>query len=311
VELAISEFQREILRILYEQWFKDYFVGVSVQNLVRRLGCKENEANRSLEILKSYFLVEKTEIPNFCRITVLGMDVFERGLAPSLFNNKIEERKTILEILLELYQKDTKETMHSNELMKQINSSDHYYLQGNVEYLTRKGLVRLSRFHGGNFFIRLTGLGFQSLQDVIIDNARVMSAAYEILFRIENVLRKFIESKLRSKYGSDWWDCHVSGKVKEEASKLKQFELRLSWKVSQSKSITDYLLFEHLALIIKNNWDVFKPVFHKEAEIGHRLAQLESIRNSIAHTRILTQDGMDRLSKYSDDIKNMIGPNSS
>jgi hypothetical protein len=135
-----------------------------------------------------------------------------------------------------------------------------------------------------------------------------MSAAYEILFRLENQLRRFIESKLRSKYGPEWWDRRVSGKVQAEALNLRRSETNLSWKVSQSENITDYLQFEHLALIIKNNWDVFKPVFHKEVEIAPRLLQLESILNSIAHARILTQDGMDRLYKYSNDITNMVMP---
>jgi hypothetical protein len=62
---------------------------------------------------------------------------------------------------------------------------------------------------GGRFFIRLTAKGSQSFQDVRLDNAQVMSRVYEILFRLENRLRQFIESKLRSKYGPDRWDKYV------------------------------------------------------------------------------------------------------
>jgi Swt1-like HEPN len=306
VAFVISEFQREILRLLYEKWFHDYIVGVQLENFVSTLGRGRNDVSQSLEILQSHFLAQDTEIPGFYRITVLGIDAFERGLSPSLFHNKVQERKRILELLLEPYQKDTKQQMQSDELMKRINRNERYYLLGNVEYLEQKGLVKLNRFHGGRFFIRLTAKGFQSIQDVIVDNARVMSCAYETLFRIENRLRQFIESKLRSKYGSDWWEKYVSHKIKKNVQDMRQMESSLSWKVSTSEKITDYLLFEHLELIITNNWDVFKSVFHNQKGITHRLGELDSIRNSIAHTRVLSRDGMERLEKYSRDLLNMV-----
>jgi hypothetical protein len=306
VELVISELQLEILGKLYEKWFEDYTMGVSMEVLISKLGRGRNEVSQSLEVLQSHSLVESIEIPGFYRITVLGIDIFETNLLPSLFQNKIQERKIILEFLLEPYQIDTKQQMHSDDLMKRIKNSGRYYLTGNVEYLERNGYVKLNRFHGGRFFIRLTAKGFQSLQNVIVDNARVMTTAYRTLFRLENLLRRFIESKLRSKHGQNWWDSRVSQNIKKEVDKVKKSESNLSWKVSASEHITDYLLFEHLGLIITTNWDVFKSVFHSQGRIAHRLAELESMRNSIAHTRMLSQDGMNRLDQYSQDLLNMI-----
>lgn len=303
----ISDFQREILGLLYEKWFNDYIVGIQVEVLVSKLGRGRNDVIQSLEILKSNFLSEKSDVPGFYRITVSGIDIFERGLAPSILNRKKQERKMILETLLELYHKDTNQSMHSNDLMKSIKNNDLLYLDGTVEYLEQKGFVKLYKINGGKFNIKLTADGFQQLQDPTGDNAQVMSLAYEILFRLENRLRQFIESRMRSEYESDWWEKKVSGKVKEAADKLKQSELNLNWKVSQSENITDYLLFQHLELIITNNWDAFKSVFRSQSRIVHRLRELEEMRNSIAHTRLLSEDGMDRLNKYSQDILNMVG----
>jgi hypothetical protein len=280
--------------------------------MVRKLGCRENDASQALEILQINFLVQDTEIPDFYRITILGIDIFERGLPLVLFNNKLQERKMILEFLLDPYQKDTKQYVHSDELMKRIKNSDRYYLSGNVEYLEQKGSVKLSRFHGGKYFVRLTAKGFLSIQDVTVDNARVMSSAYEILFRLENRLRRFLESKLGSRYGQDWWEKYVTFNVKQKVNDKKEAELKLSWQVSQDRTNTVYLLFEDLEKIIIRNWDeVFKSVFHDQHSISLRFGELVEIRNSIAHTRMLSQEGMIRLNQYSQDLINMVEPASS
>jgi hypothetical protein len=111
--------------------------------------------------------------------------------------------------------------------------------------------------------------------------------------------------------GLDWWEKQVSSKIKKAVDNLKQSESNLNWKVSVSENVTGYLLFKHLELIITTNWDVFKSVFHSQRRIAHRLGELEGMRNSVAHTRLLSQDGMDRLDKYSRDILNMVGSISS
>jgi hypothetical protein len=89
----------------------------------------------------------------------------------------------------------------------------------------------------------------------------------------------------------------------------KEAELKLSWQVSQDKTNTMYLLFEDLEkiILILRNWEeVFKPVFHDQHAISLRFGEPVEIRNSIAHTRMLTQEGMIRLNQYSQDLINMV-----
>lgn len=306
MEFVDSTLQRGILRLLYDKWFKDYIVGISVEVLVSNLKRERNEIILSLEILQSNLLSEKTDVPGFYRITVWGIDIFEKSLAPSILNRKIQERNMILEILLDPYKENINQSIYSDELMKHLKDDDLLYLDGLVEYLEQKGFVKLHKLNGGKFHIKLTAEGFQSLQDVTVDNARVMSNAYEILFHLENRLRRFIESKLRSEHGPDWWDSRVSQNIRKAVDNLKQSESHLSWKVSASENITDYLLFKHLEQIIITNWEVFKSIFHSQQRIIHRLGELEGMRHSIAHTRMLSQDGMNRLDQYSQDLLNMI-----
>ena len=77
-------------------------------------------------------------------------------------------------------------------------------LVGVVTYLSQKGLVDLFPETGLRYRVRLNARGAEYLKDRTIDNAAVMSDAYEILYRLENHLRQFIEKNMRSKYGSDW-----------------------------------------------------------------------------------------------------------
>ncbi len=302
-----SEIQLKILGLLYEQWFKDYIAGVSVQYLVSQLGNDENEISQSLEILQSYALAHKNRI-GFYVITDNGIDTYEESLAPSVISRKKQERRMILETLLQLYNQDIQHWMNSEELMKSVGNNDLRYVLGVVIYLEQKGFVRLQKDIGGSFDIKLDAPGFQSLQNTTEDNAVVMGNAYRILFIVENRLRRFIESKLRSKHGPDWWNICVSEKIKKRVDEMKQAELDLGWKISETTSDTEYLLFEHLEKIITTNWkDIFESVFQDLPKISHRLRELEGIRNSIAHTRILSGDGMDRLEQYSQDLQNMIG----
>jgi hypothetical protein len=300
------ELQLKILGLLYEQWFKDYIAGVSVQHLVSKLGREENDISQSLEILESGALAQKNKTGSYI-ITDYGIDTYEENLAPSVISRKKQERRMILETLLQLYNQDIHLWMNSEELMKSVGNNDLRYVLGVVVYLEQKGFVRLQKDIGGSFDIILDAPGFQSLQDITEDNAAVMGNAYKILFIVENRLRRFIELKMRSKYGPDWWNEYVSDKIKKKVDEMRQAELDLGWRISQTTGNAEYLLFDHLEKLITVNWKNFESVFQDQPKIALRLRELEGIRNSIAHTRRLSQDGLIRLEQYSQDLLNMIG----
>jgi hypothetical protein len=88
---------------------------------------------------------------------------------------------------------------------------------------------------------------------------------------------------------------------------MKLDELSLDWKINRPNGDTEYLLFEYLEKIITKNWEeVFEEFFHDQQKIILKLKELESIRNSIAHTRMLSYDGIIRLEQYSQDLLNMM-----
>lgn len=287
--------------MLYQQWFVNYPIGLGLQDLVPAVG-DENEVNQALGLLENSGLIQRNSL-NWGVITIYGIDVYEQNLPPSFISQKLEERRLILEALKEVYDRDVYEFVPSEVLLTKVQISDGHYLKAIIEYLGQKGLVDADMLVGTDFLVRLNAQGYLSLHSNIENDVVVMTSAYAILFNLENHLRQFIESKMRSKVGSEWWSIGVTGTVKNRVDEMKEKENKLGWKVSKSDNNTEYLLFEQLEKIITANWkEVFESVFHNQQKIIFRLRELEGIRNAIAHTRMLSPEGMTRLEQYSQDL---------
>jgi Swt1-like HEPN len=93
--------------------------------------------------------------------------------------------------------------------------------------------------------------------------------------------------------------------------KLISDESSLGWQISETNNDTEYLRFGHIGNIIFRNWnDCFEQSFHDQIKITSKLDELGKIRNSIAHTRMLSQEGSKRLEMYSQEIENMMNSKS-
>ena len=297
---------RKVLELIYEMWFENYVVGLSKQDLIRETGIEENQIYQALEILESKALIQ-SNYPLRYVITTYGIDKREEMFPPATLAVKRQERRKILESLLELYQINVYERISSDVLAEQIQSTDHNYLLGIVVYLEQSGLVYLDKYSGGLFYIRLTAQGFQSFQDHITDNSIVMASAYRVLFNLENYMRKFIETKLTSAYGTNWWNKGIAKSIREKVNGKRKEEIEAGWKISKRDTDMEYLLFSDLERVITNNWkEVFESYFHDQDKVTGRLTMLEDVRNSIAHTRTLTIDAMNRLQQNYDDLMNLM-----
>ena len=58
--------------------------------------------------------------------------------------------------------------------------------------------------------------------------------------------------------------------------------------------------------IIIKNWGIFKPVFGSQSKV-EKLDELEKIRHSIAHTRLLDKKEFDKLNLYYKEFHEMMG----
>jgi hypothetical protein len=111
---------------------------------------------------------------------------------------------------------------------------------------------------------------------------------YCYIYRIETALREFIIESLRVVAGSRWYKKRLPGDVLEKYRKAIEFERSVKWSQLVPHHPIYYIDFPDLKKIIEreDNWqDAFKGIFSRKDILSSILAELEFIRNKIAHNR--------------------------
>lgn len=125
---------------------------------------------------------------------------------------------------------------------------------------------------------------------------------------LEISLRKFIEREL-SKRNLTWWEC-IPLEIKKSAEhKKSRSETMWPWYPPSSTNIIDYLDFSDYKKIIlePTNWQaVFSRFFKNQVFIESKLAELEPIRNDVAHSRALSAIAVQKTKIYCAEIGNCI-----
>ena len=247
-----------------------------------------------MESLEDNFLIKYND-PQRYIITPAGIDAHEYSLPLAIQAIKKQERRKILEVLAKYYNFDTNKQINNQELLSEVKLpqfEDSNYLVATVIYLRDNNLVCLVCYYGCQvFWIRLTNNGFELLKDRVIDSSVLMMYAYQLLFKVENYMRQFIEDKLVSYYHDSWWENGIPLKIKTKVKNNKINESNAGWQISEVYSDMNYLYFEDIEDVISKNWGLFKSTFIDADWVTSRLKILEKIRHAIAHTRTLTQGG--------------------
>ena len=296
-----EEIRKEILKKLYDRFFKNYLFGLTDRN-IQELDYDNNEIAKTLKELESDCLIKRSH--GYYILTPHGLECFERIAIPTEVNKNITERQIILNELKKIYNLDVNTTIDQEQVKQWINSQDKFHILAQVYYLTEKKYVE-SRFNlGGSFTIKLTADGNKSFENVDYGIAEHNENGYNTLYRLENHLRRFIQKKLEEKYGASWW-TKIHQILRAKADDKKQTEQSDVWQISTTLSDLEYLEFPDLGRIIVKEWDIFKLVFIDQDKVRVKLDELQKIRNAIAHTRTLSEDSFMRLDMYSKEIFKM------
>jgi hypothetical protein len=137
--------------------------------------------------------------------------------------------------------------------------------------------------------------------------AAVMSRHYELLYCLENAIRKLISETLQESAGANWWD---SGKI--PANIVQQVYDRIRKEIDngvtrRSDAEIDYTTFGELSVIITSNWDLFGTIFSSRRAVERVMSSLNLLRGPIAHCCPLSEDEIDRLRLTVKDWFRMIG----
>ena len=104
----------------------------------------------------------------------------------------------------------------------------------------------------------------------------------------EMVLRKFIDQKLTEK-NKNYWDS-VNKEFKKGIEDRIQDHLNKnpSFKREEINHFEFFFLFDYLKLM-KENWDVFKPIFRSRTELEKHIQNVNELRNCLKHLREPTE----------------------
>jgi len=299
--LLDSEVQRKILKAYYDKWrdFSRWFAAGTME--IEGVG--KNSILANAEYLAKQGLIERPRTLNvLSEITAYGIDFIE----DKRVSEDIEIRRKILEILNKEFEKDPRRPVARGTLVERSGCSN-VEIDRNLWYLEHKGMVEAQWFAGGGAFTaEITGMGMETLKEpsVLEQQGKFMSNAYSVLFKLENELRIFIEKKLRKKYNKEWWQKGVPLRVRRSAEQNRAKE------PNSSLGLLYYTEFSDLRKIIQKeeNWhNIFKKYFTTLEQIISRLDELEQIRHTIAHTRLLSNEEYENLNLFHREIRKMIG----
>ena len=125
--------------------------------------------------------------------------------------------------------------------------------------------------------------------------ARKMAQHYEIFYCLEKTIRELIVDIFEGTDDQDWWENMVPESVKQNVKKNRKRE-RESGVTPRSSDDIDYTTFGELGEIIKSNWALFGGVVFTEIKAVEKvMANLNSLRNPIAHCAKLAEDEVLRL----------------
>jgi hypothetical protein len=135
---------------------------------------------------------------------------------------------------------------------------------------------------------------YPQFEQAVRIEAAEMSEHYEVIYCLEQAIRKLITETLQDAVGSDWWNSRVPQEVQQEVNKRLKTE-KESGMTQRSTELTDYTTFGELSVIISANWDHFKTVLYDQRAVARVLGNLNLLRNPVAHCSPMAPDEVERL----------------
>jgi len=166
-------------------------------------------------------------------------------------------------------------------------------LESDLDDLEKKFEIDLGR--NLNSIRKTEAAYFLQFRASLRSEARKMAEQYEIFYCLEKSIRELIVDVFESSGNDDWWEELVPDTIKQNVKKAKKREGE-SAVTPRSADPIDYTTFGELGEIIKSNWSLFGGVVFTEIKAVEKvMANLNSLRNPIAHCSPLAEDEILRL----------------
>lgn len=132
-----------------------------------------------------------------------------------------------------------------------------------------------------------------------ITDLRAMIQAYAHLFLMENSVREMIGTVLKKDLGDDWWEQAANSSMKKKHEDRKLNEAKKKWAPSRSDLGPLYALdWSDLVTLLRKYETKFEHLI-KDSKFLHRLEDLGTFRNIVAHNGVLSEkDDFDLIRIY-------------
>jgi hypothetical protein len=124
--------------------------------------------------------------------------------------------------------------------------------------------------------------------------AAQMGEHYELFYCLEKSIRELISETLEAAKGANWWGTCVPPDVGKNVANAMQRE-RDSGITPRSEAEIDYATFGELGEIVRTNKSEFGALFSSPKAFDKIMANLNALRNPIAHCSPLAEDEVTRL----------------
>lgn len=148
---------------------------------------------------------------------------------------------------------------------------------------------------------------YPQFEQTVRAEAAEMSQYYELIYCLEQSIRKLITETLHDAVGADWWN---SGKIPDEIQKQAEISVQReaeSGMTRRSDALLDYTTFGELSIIITKNWDLFNTILSNQRAVTRVLNNLNLLRGPVAHCCPISQDETERLKLSVKDWFRLIG----
>src|SRR5574341_761283 len=139
------------------------------------------------------------------------------------------------------------------------------------------------------------------LPDKVLKEAKDMAEkVYPLLYFFENSAREVINRVMRHAHGDNWWDTDtkVSSDIRRTVKDRISKEDKNPWHGKRGVHPIYYTDLEHLGLIVKNNWPLFKNIFPDQEWFLQRIKEISHSRNPVAHMNPLSKADIERIKVY-------------
>lgn len=141
----------------------------------------------------------------------------------------------------------------------------------------------------------LESLALDLLDDELVEHAKEMATVYTAIAAFENSVRRFVVKVLIENYGDDWWEEHVSEKIRKNSETRKREEEKIKWHTQRGESLINYTEFGDLISIMSCNYSVFEDYIVSLDWARQVIQTIERSRNVIMHSGMLGRKDIERI----------------